>query len=156
MESLGELKLAAHRFPIHQATFRRIMDNGQGNPGWEFNIRTQPPLPDPGNADKEPLFLHGLRFYAEGDPIPLPDTDDLTGIEVFMEESSDPESGDPYFTLYASEHGDVSHTRLQFIQRRGSQYSLRISALAHNIFDQPIPLEIETWITRLPNGRYGQ
>ena len=81
---LGELTLAGHRFPIHHATFRRITDDGQGHPGWEFNIRTQPPIEEPADEGEQFLFANGVRFYAEGDPIPLPDADDLTGVEVFI------------------------------------------------------------------------
>ena len=47
METLGEMTLAGHRLPIHHATFRRITDDGQGHPGWEFNVCTQPPVEGP-------------------------------------------------------------------------------------------------------------
>jgi hypothetical protein len=154
METLGELKLAGHRFPIHHATFRRITDNGQGRPGWEFNIRTGPPL-DESEETEGFLFADGVRFYADGDPIPLADADDLTGVEVFIEEPFDRDSGEVYFTLYVREHDDVSRVRLRFLERRGSDYRLRVSALAHHVFDEPVELEFETWITRQPDGRYG-
>lgn len=155
MDKLGELTLAGYRFHIHHATFRRITDNGQGHAGWEFNVCTQPPVEEPANEVEGFLFANGVRFYAEGDPIPLPDADDLTGTEVFIEEPFDPESGELYFTLYVGEHQDVSHVRLRFLERRGSKYRIRVSALAHNVFEEPAKLEFETWITRQPAGRYG-
>jgi hypothetical protein len=155
MDSLGVLKLAGHRFPIHHATFRRITNNGQGNPGWEFNVCTQPPLEEPADESERFLFANGVRFYAEGDPIPLPDVEDLTGVEVFIKEPFDPVSGEVYFTLYVCEHGDVSDVRLRFVERRGSQYRIQVSALAHNLFQAPAQLEFETWITQQPAGRYG-
>src|SRR5262245_39010951 len=155
MEALGELTLAGHRFPIHRATFRRITDNGQGQPGWEFEIDTQPPVEEPADDTERFLFANGVRFYAEGDPIPLPDADDLTGTEVFIEEPFDPDSGEVYFTLYVGEHQDVSHVRLRFLERRGSDYRIRVSALAHDVFEQPTELAFECWITRQPSGRYG-
>jgi hypothetical protein len=154
MEALGELTLAGHRFPIHHATFRRITDDGQGRPGWEFNICTLPPAEEPADETERFLFANGVRFYAEGDPIPLPDADDLTGTEVFIEEPFDPESGEVYFTLYVCEHRDVSHVRLRFLERRGPQYRIQVSALAHNIFEEPAELAFETWITRQPAGQY--
>jgi hypothetical protein len=155
METLGELTLAGHRFPIHHATFRRITDDGQGHPGWEFNVCTQPPVEEPSDESEGFLFANGVRFYAEGDPIPLPDADDLTGIEVYIEEPFDPDSGEVYFTLYVGEHQDVSHVRLRFLERRGSQYRIQVSALAHNVFEEPAELAFECWISRQPSARYG-
>jgi hypothetical protein len=155
METLGELQLAGHRFPIHYATFRRITDDGQGHPGWEFEIDTQPPVKEPDDEAERFMFANGVRFYAEGDPIPLPDVDDLTGVEVFIEEPFDSESGEVYFTLFVGEHGDVSHVRLRFLERHGEQYRIQVSALAHDLFEKPIEFAFETWITRQPAGRYG-
>lgn len=156
MESLGELRLAGHRFPIHHAMFRRITDDGQGRPGWEFELDSQPPIEDPADDTERFMFANGVRFYAEGDPIPLPDAEDLTGVDLFTEEPFDPASGEVYFTLYVCEHEEVSRVRLQFVERRGEQYRLRVSALAHNLFEEPVELEIDTWITRQPARRYGE
>jgi hypothetical protein len=155
MQALGQLTLAGHRFAIHHATFRRITEDGQGKLGWEFNVCIQPPLEEPADEPERLLFSNGVRFYAEGDPIPLPDAEDLTGVEVFVEEPFDPESGDVYFTLYVGEHGDVSHVRLRFLERRGSDYLIHVTAEAHAVFEKPVELTIETWISRLPDGRYG-
>jgi hypothetical protein len=155
MDVRGELTMAGLRFPIHHATFRRITDDGQGHPGWEFNVCTQPPVEEPADESERSLFANGVRFYAEGDPFPLPDADDLTSTELFIEEPFDPESGEVYFTLYVGEHQDVSHVRLQFLERRGAEYRLQVSALAHNVFEQPTELAFECWITRQPSGKYG-
>lgn len=155
MEILGELTMAGHRFPIHQATFRHITDNGEGRSGWEFDVCTQPPIEEPANESERFLFSNGVRFYAEGDPIPLPDADDLTGSEVLIEEPFDPESGEVYFTLYVLEHEDVSHVRLQFLERRGAEYRIRVSAMAHHVFEQPTELAFECWISREPSASYG-
>ena len=155
METLGEMTLGGYRLPIHHATFRRITDDGQGHPGWEFNVCTQPPTIAPADESESFLFANGVRFYAEGDPIPLPGADDLTGTEVLIEEPFDPESGEVYFTLYVGEHQDVSHVRLRFLERRGERYRIRVSALAHNVFEEPAELAFECWITRQPSARYG-
>lgn len=156
MEILGDLTLAGHRFPIHIATFRHITDDGQGQKGWEFNICTQPPAIEPSDEGEQFMFANGIRFYSEGDPIPLPNKQDLTGTELFLEESFDPESGEVYFTVYLGEHQDVSHVRLRFLERRAKQYRLSVTALAHDIFEQPAKLAFECWITQLPPGRYGK
>jgi hypothetical protein len=105
METLGELILGRHRFPIHHATFRRVSGDGQGEPGWDFEIDTQPPIEEPTDDTERFMFATGVRFYAEGDPIPLADAEDLTGVDVYIEEPFDPESGEVYFTLYVGEHG---------------------------------------------------
>lgn len=143
MKSLGFLTLAGHRFPIHHAIFRRITDDGQGHPGWDFDICTQAPVEEPADESEKDLFANGVRFYAEGDPIPLPDVEDFTGIKLFLKEPFDAESGEVYFTLYVCEHEDVSDVDLRFIERRGSEYRMQVSALAHRLFEKPVKLEIE-------------
>jgi len=155
MVVLGELTLAGHRFPIRRATFRRITDDGHGQPGWEFNIRTQPPIDEPADEGEQLLFARGVRFYAEGDPIPLPNMDDLTGTDLFIEEPFDPESGEVYFNHYVCEHQHVSRVRLRVLERRGEEYRITVSALAHNLFAKPAELAFETWITQQAAIRYG-
>jgi hypothetical protein len=151
MKKLGELTLAGHRFPVHESTFRFCGTDEDGKPSWEFEISTGPPLVDPADSTESFLFSKRVRFYAEGDPIPLPDQEDYTGVEVYIEEPCDPDSGEVYFTLYVSEHENVSHVRLKFVERRGSKYRIQVSGLAHNVFEKPIKLTIDTWITRLPH-----
>src|SRR5262249_10193962 len=56
---------------------------------------------------------------------------------------------------YVFEHEDVSHVRLRFLERRGSQYRIRASALGYNVLHDPSELVFETWITQQPPGRYG-
>ena len=57
MALLGEMTLAGHRFPIHDATFRRILDDGCGQPGPEFNIRTQPPVHEPADGGERAIEI---------------------------------------------------------------------------------------------------
>jgi hypothetical protein len=148
---LGELTVAGYRLPIVRATFRYISDDGCGDCGWEFDIRTLPPVEEP---DEASMLPYGVRFYSEADPIPLPHQEDLTGVEVFIEEPFDPVTGDVYFTLYAGEHEDVSSVRLRFDERQGTSYRLRVTALAYGFAESPLPLELECRITRLPDGSY--
>jgi hypothetical protein len=62
MSAKNVLALGQHRFPVSHATFRRITDDGQGQPGWEFNIRTGPPLEEPDESTEAFLFHDGVRF----------------------------------------------------------------------------------------------
>lgn len=100
------------------------------------------------------MLPYGVRFYSEADPIPLPHQEDLTGVEIFIEEPFDPMTGDVYFTLYAGEHDDVSHVRMRFDERQGADYRLQVTALAHGFAESPIPMELECRVTRLPDGSY--
>jgi hypothetical protein len=75
---------------------------------------------------------------------------------VFIEEPFDPESGEVYFTLQTGEHRDVSHVRLLFLERRASEYRIRVSGLAYNVFEEPTEFAFECWITRQPPGKYGE
>src|SRR5215475_4854419 len=93
------LKIDQCEFPITKATFQ--YDGRKDKPAWWFDIRTKQlaDLP-PGSA----LYGSEPRLYAEGDPIPLENSKDLTGTEFSLEEPYDPVSGDVYFTLYIHEH----------------------------------------------------
>jgi hypothetical protein len=91
-----------------------------------------------------------MRFYAESDPIPLENADDLTGVELKLAEPYDAVSGEVYFTVYLCEHNDVSDLTLRFIERRGQRYRMTVSALVHSVFEKPTRFEIDTWIDRLP------
>ncbi len=79
----------------------------------------------------------------------------MTGTALFIKEPFGSVSGEVYFTLYVGEHQNVSHVRLRFLERRGLDYRIQVSALAHNVFAQPTELAFECWITRLPPDRYG-
>jgi hypothetical protein len=102
--------IGRHAFPIAKATFRFISDDGQGNPGWEFDIRTKP-LKD--LTPRSALYGRAPRFFSEGDPIPLQNVKDLTGSEIYLKEPFDPETGEVYFTLYVFEHGDLTDLRIR-------------------------------------------
>jgi hypothetical protein len=144
------LRLGKHTFPVTHATFFRLSQPGDERPSWEFEIRTGPPLGVDAKSDDFYLYPHGVRLYSEGDPVPLPDTDDLTGVELYLKPPFDPKYNDPYFTLYVHEHGDVSEVRLQFVKRRGVSYRLKLTGLANNIEEKPLPLEVDTWIKWQP------
>ena len=128
-----------------------------GQPGFQgFNICTQPPVEEPAKEGEQLLFTRGVRFYAEGDPIPLPDLDDLTGTRLVHRGAVRPQvRPSACFTLYVCEHQHVTHVRLRFLERRGEQYRITVSALAHNLFAKPAELAFETWIPQQAAIRYG-
>ena len=65
------LKIGGYVFPITKATFRYITNNGEGSPGWEFEIRTATLKT---LTPKSVLYGGQPRFFCEGDPIPLENT----------------------------------------------------------------------------------
>lgn len=143
------LKLGSCVFPINKATFRYIKDNGEGRAGWEFDIETA--------ENKNPrsrLYGTAPRFYAEGDPIPLPNVKDLTGANLHLKDSCDPESGEVYFTLYVYEHGDLTNLRMKFLEKKDKHYRIRVTANVPD-FSRSTRLRIETWIKQLPAKSYG-
>lgn len=155
MSNENVLTLGNYHFPITEAIFRRIADEGNGPPGWEFNICTGPPTEEPEDSTERFLFANGVRFYVEGDPIPLPDKEYLTGEVLVLKEPFDPDSGEVYFTLYVGEHGDVSDLTMRFLEKRGTEYRITVTALAHHVFEEPAKLKMETWIKQLPSKQYG-
>lgn len=136
------LKIGEIAFPIIKSKFRYIKDNGEGSSGWEFDIQT-----DQANSLPEEHFLqgHDVRFYSQGDPIPIPLQEDLTGVEIFLEEPFDywklpfrerlrteffarflnkpfeasrRAANRVYFTLYVFEHTELKHLSLKFVERK--------------------------------------
>jgi hypothetical protein len=151
----GILKIGKISFPINKSEFRYIEDDGNCNFGWEFEIRT-----DEADSLPEGHLLYGekIRFYSQGDPIPIPFQDDLTGVEVFLKTPFDETSGEVYFTLYVFEHGDLTNLSLKFIERKGDFYKILVTAKIPKgtIESYEGDLIIDTWIKRLPSGSYGQ
>src|SRR5689334_15263455 len=123
-EPLGMLTLVGCRFPVTRATFRFVRGGNNDPrseevPGWDFNVDTGPPINPPADDSLADFFSRGMRFYTEADPIPLADSDDLTGVELYLKEPYDRASGEVYFTVYLGEHNDVSDLTLRFIERDG-------------------------------------
>lgn len=138
----GILKIGETNFPINRSEFRYIEDTGEGACGWEFNIET-----DEAGSSPEERHLYGetVRFYSEGDPIPIPLQEDLTGVEVVMDEpfdywklpfcerlraeiwrtffnrpfeASKRAKNHVYFTLYVFEHTSLNYVSLKFTERK--------------------------------------
>lgn len=138
----GILKIGETVFPINKSEFRYIEDNGEGSSGWEFDIQTDR---SESLTEDDSLYDCDIRFYSQGDPIPIPLQDDLTGVEVFLEEPFDywklplkerlraefysiflnrpfeaqrRATNQVYFTLYVFEHTELKHLSLKFIERK--------------------------------------
>jgi len=120
-------------------------------PGWDFDVYAGPPIDGPAEGSVASLLSGGMRFYAEADPIPLENREDLTGVELKLAEPHDPESGEVYFTVYLGEHNDVSDLTMRFVERLGRRYRVTVSALVHSVFEEPARFEIDTWIDRKPD-----
>ncbi len=146
----AQLQIDDFTFPIKEATFRYIVD---GNGGWEFTVKTDE---SPNLDDDHLLAGYSPQFSAEGDPIPLENRDDLTGSELYLESPFDNETGEVYFTLYVFEHGDLTHLKLQFTERKGDKYHMFVTASipAGSVLKHDAKLAIDTWIQRLPDGSY--
>lgn len=94
-----------------------------------------------------------MRLYTERDELPLPVRDDLTGFTLRLKPPFDPDTGEVYFTIYVREHEDVSDLVLHFVERAEQRYRVHATALCHNVYRaEPLPLVVDTWLTRLPAG----
>jgi hypothetical protein len=148
------LSIDSHVFRVQSATFRYITDDGQGKPGWEFNICTEG---IDTSSENDSWCQNGVGFYAEGDPIPLPNLPDLVGQEIYLKEPFDDQSGDPYFSIYVGEHGDVDELTMRFLERDRNRYRVAVEARlpAGSLVHEDHHLRIDTWIEQLPPGEYG-
>jgi hypothetical protein len=155
-EPMGTLKFAGCTLSVTQASFGFVADGNaepgsdEEVPGWDFDIKAGPPIDGSGHESILDLLSDGMRFYAEADPIPLENVEDLTGVELKLAETCDPVSGEVYFTVYLCEHNDVSDLTMRFVERSGQRYRILVSALVHSVFEEPTRFEIDTWIDRLP------
>lgn len=151
------LKIGEYVFPVTKSTFRFVENDGAGNPGWEFNVQTGKTVSKLA-ADDDHLNGMPVRFYAEGDPIPIPNKEDLLGVEIFLESPYDEESGEVYFTLYVFEHGELTNLSLKFVERKENLYRMLVTAKvpAGTATGEDENLTIDTWIKRLPKTGYGK
>jgi hypothetical protein len=148
-ESVNILRIGKYQFPIVEATFGFVTDDGFGNSGWNFRIVTEP---DSTLKDDDILYGRKVSFRAEVDQIPIPNNEDLLGTETFLEKPYDEETGEIYFTLYVFEHGDLNNLTLKFIERNDAYYRMTVTAKVPKgtVTSQEEDLFIETWIERLP------
>jgi hypothetical protein len=155
-EPLGKLTIAGHTLPIREAYFEFVAQKTS----WVFQIEADgpPELLAEMNADvdrewddMQHLVCDGAEFYADADPIPLENKRDLVGTELVLIPPYDQETGEIYFSLYLGEHNNVSQLTLRFTERIGERYKMTISALVHDVSEELLPFEIDTWIDRRPD-----
>ena len=148
----GTLSINETIYAVAKASFRFIIDDGDEESGWEFDVRTEAL----DHHEGEPLTSVQPRFYSEGDPIPLEYRDDLTGVELNLVEPFDENSGEPYFTFYVYEHGNLRDLTLKFLERDGDRYRISVKATipAGTVLLDDATLKIATWIQQLPDASY--
>lgn len=146
------LKIHRTVFPVERAVFRYCPQSGhQPYNGWDFNIECGE---NPDLTARHNLYGRTPRLYAERDPIPLANKDDLTGTTLILPDAWNSEYNEPYFTLYVFEHGDLFNTKLQFIEKQGNAYRIHLSARipAGSVYGSETRLDLQTWMERLPDG----
>ena len=109
---------------------------------WNFSIKTaeNPDLPE-----GHELWLEMPRLYCEHAVLAIDNLADMIGKEVCIPSAFDTVSGHPIFGFYLWEHGDVTNTRLKFMERQNTNYRLAWSAKGHNM-GQVFGIRVEGWI----------
>lgn len=150
MPAENQLELGRFLFVVESASFRYITGSNSG-PGWDFDF-----IGGCVNDDEdEPLFEYGARLYTEAAPIPIRKMDDYTGVDVFLPESYDDESGEPYFGLKSVEEHEVSNLRLRFRQKRGDRYLIEITGtVAPSLLVEATQLNLLAWAEEQPDHAY--
>ena len=90
---LGEVSVPGYRFAAHTARMYRFT-NSAGRSGLGFML-THDAFEEPPEDDETwGQFPYGVQLTTEQEPIPLPEADDLTGVEFALKEPSRPGGGD--------------------------------------------------------------
>jgi hypothetical protein len=107
-----------------RATFRYVRDDGEGRAGWDLDVVSE----DFDVSPRSVLFRRNASFRAEAAPIPLENVENLSDASVSLRRPFDEATGEPYFTLYVFEHGDLTDLRMTLGERRGNEYRLVVTA----------------------------
>ncbi|MHC4406442.1 MAG: hypothetical protein ACYTG0_42995 [Planctomycetota bacterium] len=92
---------------------------------------------------------------AEAAPIPLENSDDLTGAEIHFKLPYDDGSGEPFFGLNVWEEHSLSDLTLKFVSREQDKYLISITATAADtITGKPEPVTLIAWATRQADHAY--
>src|SRR5688572_6342974 len=128
-----------YRMAAHTARMYRFASHDEPErTGWAFFIAASEPFDQPSVEEGDSgSFPNGAALYAEDEPVPLPEVGDFTGLDFFLKEPYHPEHGEVYFTFNAWEARDVSDVRIRFLERQGSRYRVELSAVVHQVFEQP-------------------
>ena len=147
---MGTVTLPGYVFLAHTARMWRVTeedDDGERS-GWGFDISTWAPVVQP-PEDVSVLFDRGVGIEAfDAEPIPLPEWDDLTGLDFRLDPPIDEETGECYFSLRAGEWHDASRVRMRFLERVAERYRIEFTAEVHLVFVVGVPTEIryDGWI----------
>lgn len=147
-KALGSMRLAKREFAINTASFRFVTDSISG-PGWDFSFGGQCVNGEDG------LFPFGARLYTEAAPLPLANTDDLTGAELECPLPYDEETGEPLFGFKVMEEHDVFDLCLRFGEKRGNSYRIELNAtVSETVLGYPEKLAVSAWAERLADHAY--
>jgi hypothetical protein len=148
VDSLGTMSFPGYRMAAHTARMYPFDSHDEPErTGWAFFIAASEPFDQPPVAEGDCSdFPNGAALYAEDEPIPLPATEDFTGLDFFLKEPYHPEYGEVYFTFNAWEARDVSDVRIRFLERQGSRYRVELSARVYQVFEQPTELRYSGWL----------
>jgi hypothetical protein len=157
----GEITLPNYRFKAGAAKMWRFrVDDevneageyyGEPRAGWGFDIRARAPVEKP-QGEAGHLFDLGICLYCEDEPVPLPEVDDLTGVDFRTRRNFDPESGEAYFWFNCGEDLEVSNVRIRFLERGDRRYRIELTATVHRLFRKRAEFRYIGWIkvTRRP------
>jgi hypothetical protein len=148
VDEFGTLSFPGYRMAAHTARMYRFAAHDEPErTGWAFFIAASKPFEQPPVEEGDcGSFPNGAALYAEDEPVPLPEVEDFTGLDFFLKEPYHPEHGEMYFTFDAWEGRDVSDVRIGFLERQGSKYLVELSAVVHQVFEQPTELRYSGWI----------
>ena len=126
---MGTLSYEGYRFLAHTAQMWRVSQDDKTRQGWGFRIRTESPT-----------------LEAEDEPIPLPDRDDLTGVDFRLDPSYDLDTGGVYFSFTATAWHEVSQLRIRFVEKNEGRYRVELSATVHHVSEASSEVRYEGWI----------
>jgi len=145
MKDLGELSVPGYRFAAKTARMYRFT-NPAGRTGWGFFIITHEAYEEPPEDDEAwGQFPYGVQLTTEQEPIPLPEVDDLTGVDFFVKEQSRPGGGD-YFLFTPIDSDPVSDVRIRFIERQESCYRVELTGTWHESLSDPAEFRYVGWV----------
>ena len=142
---VGEVSVPGYRFAAHTARMYRFT-NPAGRSGWGFHIVTHEAFEEPAEDDETwGQFPYPVQLTTEQEPIPLPEADDLTGVDFSLKEPSRPGGGD-YFLFTPIDSHPVSDVRIRFLERQGARYRIELTGKWHEQLTEPTEFRYSGWV----------
>jgi len=119
----------------------QYITQSHSGPGWDFNYSGECL-----NDNNGEVFPYGFYILCEAAPLPMEKSNDYTGKEIYLENSYEDETGEPYFGINVWEEHDLSKLTLKFIEKIDNKYLIEIRAIAaETIFGKPAKLHLLGW-----------